>query len=312
MKGYENYNIVSKNQFSFTHLNEFNTDIFNLAGSNEKPTLLVFDNNKKLRNDLSHCFAENYKIVFSSNGLDASEIAMDINPELIITGTSIHGLNGFEVCREIKSNLKLCHIPLILFISKNTISQKIKGYEVGADNIIPKPFDINLLAAQVKRLIENRKLIKEKYHAQNFMVEPEEKTESNNERFVKTVKEILRENLADPDFNVQKLAGKMNSSTTQLYRNLKEFTGYTPVEFIRMFRLQFAYNLLIKKDLSVSEVCFQSGFNHASYFIKCFKKMFGSTPANLINSFANKGDNLTRPLEPNIKNSKYNFYKSVG
>lgn len=284
MKGYENYNIVSQNQFSFTHLNEFNAHIFHLPNSNEKPALLVIDTNKKLLNEISNCFAEDYKIVFSSNGFDAPKIAMDINPELIITGTSIQGINGFEVCRGIKSNLKLCHIPLILFISKNTISQKIKGYEVGADNIIPKPFDINLLAAQVKRLIENRKLIKEKYHAQNFMVGPEEKTESNNERFVKTVKEILRENLADPDFNVQKLAGKMNSSTTQLYRNLKEFTGYTPVEFIRMFRLQFAYNLLIKRDLSVSEVCFQSGFNHVSYFIKCFKKMFGSTPANFINT----------------------------
>ena len=108
-------------------------------------------------------------------------------------------------------------------------------------------------------------------------------TGSKDEQFVKSVRKILKENLADPDFNVQKLACKMNTSTTQLYRNLKEFTGYTPVEFIRILRLQHAYTLLNKKNLSATEACFQSGFNHLSYFIKCFKKMFGSTPANFMN-----------------------------
>jgi DNA-binding response OmpR family regulator len=100
--------------------------------------------------------------------LDVLRIACEKNPTLIITTDAIQGLNGFEVCREIKSNLKFCHIPLIFLTSKNTIDQIIKGYEVGADNIIPKPFDINVLAAQVNRLIPNRILIQEKYLTQNF------------------------------------------------------------------------------------------------------------------------------------------------
>ncbi len=312
MKGFEKYNEDFKNNFLNPFFTEFQRNFVNIPISEEKSTLLIIDVNKSSLNTLSNYFSENYNIITASNGLDALKIAWKINPSLILTTVAIQGLNGFEICRQIKSDLKLCHIPLILFISKNTISQKIKGYEVGADSIIPKPFDINLLAAQVNRLIQNRILIKEKYLTQNYMIELEGNNESKEERFVKTVRKILKENIADPDFNVQKLAGKMNSSTTQLYRNMKEITGHSPVEFIRILRLQNAHILLNHKDISVTEACYQSGFNNVSYFIKCFKRMFGSTPANIVNSFANNDDNLTRPLVQNIKNSKYSFYKSVG
>jgi DNA-binding response OmpR family regulator len=312
VKGYEKFNTDSKTGFSISVMNQTGLEQNNFLDSKLKPNLLIADVNLELLNILGIHFSVDYNIITASNGLNALQIAREKNPSLIIANVSLAGLDGFGLCRKIKSELNLCHIPVIFLTSNNKIDIKIKGYEVGADSIMNKPFDINLLSAQVKRLIENRNLIKEKYQAQNLMIGPEQHNETKDERYLKIAKRILKENLADPDFNVQKLASKMNSSTTQLYRNMKEITGHSPVEFIRMFRLQYAYNLLNNSDLSVSEVCFQSGFNHVSYFIKCFKKMFGSTPANLVNSFANNGDNVTGPLMQNIKDSKYSFYKSVG
>lgn len=250
-----------------------------------KNQLLIIDINKKLLDDLSNYFAENYKVITTSSGFDALNIAVENNPALIITGTSIPGFDDFEICRQIKTNLKSSHIPLILLIPENIIGQKIRGYEVGADNIIANPVNIKLLAAQAKRLIQNRILIKEKFQRQSYPVEVGDDNASKDERFINGVKKIMKENLKDPDLNVKKLSEIMNTSTMQLYRNLRETTGYTPVEFIRLLRLQNAYILLDQKDITVSEACYQSGFNNVSYFIKCFKTRFGQTPA----SFMNKG-----------------------
>jgi AraC-like DNA-binding protein len=103
---------------------------------------------------------------------------------------------------------------------------------------------------------------------------------SRDEVFIQSVKEILEENISDADFNVNKLAGHLNISTTQLYRRIKELTGYSPVELIRVIKLQKAYTLLSKRDNTVKEVCYLTGFNNLSYFIKCFREHFGITPAN--------------------------------
>jgi AraC-like DNA-binding protein len=159
----------------------------------------------------------------------------------------------------------------------------IKGYEMGADDYIAKPVNKNLLSAKINRLIQSRLMIKEKYRVQNFISEPEKISISKDEHFLKVVKKILKDNLSDPDLNVTSLSEKLNISTTQLYRKLKEITGQPPVEFIRRVRLQSAFKMLSQDNNSVTEVCYISGFNNVSYFIKCFKNRYGVTPAHFRN-----------------------------
>jgi AraC-like DNA-binding protein len=133
--------------------------------------------------------------------------------------------------------------------------------------------------SQVSRLISNRELIREKYLTQNFMVEIADSLPSKDDEFIKNVRKILEDNISDADFNVNKLSNLMNISTTQLYRKLKTLTGYSPVEFMRILKLQKACGLLNQRKNTIKEVCYLVGFNNLSYFVKCFREYFGVTPA---------------------------------
>jgi AraC-like DNA-binding protein len=119
------------------------------------------------------------------------------------------------------------------------------------------------------------------------LIELDPKNSLKRDWYIKRIRKILEENLFDPDFTINILSQKMNTSNLQLYRNIKKLTGYTAVEFIRILRLHHAYFLLTQKDITVTEACYQSGFNNVSYFIKCFKLIFGLTPTNFANRYIN-------------------------
>jgi AraC-like DNA-binding protein len=190
------------------------------------------------------------------------------------------GLDGLNLCKKIKENKETCHIPVLLLTAKDAPEQITEGFSVGADSYVTKPFDVEMLLSQTARLIQNRELIREKYRTQNFMIEVQKGNSSRDEVFLQTVKSILNENISDPELNVNSLSQQLNISTTQLYRKLKELTGYSPVEFIRTIKLQKAYGLLSSQSNTVKEVCYLTGFNNLSYFIKCFREHFGVTPAH--------------------------------
>jgi len=260
---------------------QYNANKLNYAEASEnKSTILIVEDNRELREFLYNFFSRNYNCLVASNGEEAMEIIEKQSISVIISDIIMPKMDGYELCEQVKSNSKTCHIPFILLTAKHTDEQVIKGFEAGADGYLRKPFNIHLLSAQISRFIKNRDLIKEKYRTQNFMVEMEKTNISKNERFVQNIKEILENNISDPEFNVNKLAEHLNISTTQLYRRLKELTGHSPVEFIRILKLQKAYGLLTQKKHTVKEVCYLTGFNNLSYFIKCFREQFGITPAN--------------------------------
>jgi YesN/AraC family two-component response regulator len=242
--------------------------------------ILIAEDNSELREFLLTVLSRNYHCLVAENGSDGWQIIKKHLPALVISDIIMPGMSGLELCRKIKTNNETCHIPVLLLTAKDTPEQISEGFEFGADAYVTKPFDVNLLLAQTSRLIQNRELIKEKYKAHNFMVEVGDNISSRDEVFIQSVKEILEENISDADFNVNKLAGHLNISTTQLYRRIKELTGYSPVELIRVIKLQKAYTLLSKRDNTVKEVCYLTGFNNLSYFIKCFREHFGITPAN--------------------------------
>lgn len=244
-----------------------------------KPTILVVEDNHELREFLYSYFSRNYYCLVAENGDEAMEIIENQNLSLIISDVIMPGTDGYELCEKVKSNLSTCQVPFVLLTAKNAEEQMIKGYEAGADGYISKPFDINLLSAQIDRLIKNRELIKEKYRTQNFMVEMEKNKGSKDELFIQNVRKILEDNISDPEFNVNKLSNELNISSTQLYRKLKELTGHSPVEFIRILKLQKACSMLGEQSNTVKEVCYLTGFNNLSYFIKCFREHFGVTPA---------------------------------
>jgi AraC-like DNA-binding protein len=156
----------------------------------------------------------------------------------------------------------------------------VAGYKRGADAYVTKPFDMSIIKAQISRLIKNRELIREKYMTQNFMVEVSQSNLSKDDEFIVKLRQLLEDNLSESDFNVKKLSEDLNISTTHLYRKLKALTGLSPVEFIRVFKLQKACEMLSNTNYSIKEIGYGLGFNNLSYFVKCFREQFGVTPSS--------------------------------
>lgn len=241
--------------------------------------IVIADDNAELRNFLVQVFSRDYECYGAGDGIEAYKIITEVLPDVIILDVMMPEMDGLETCLMVKGNRNTCHIPVLLLTAKDADEQIISGFNNGADAYITKPFNTSVLLSQVSRLIKNRKLIREKYMTQNFMVEIPDSLPSKDDEFILTLRKILEDNISDADFNINKLSKLMDISTTQLYRKLKSLTGYSPVEFVRIVKLQKACTLLNQRKNTVKEVCYLVGFNNLSYFVKCFREFFGVTPA---------------------------------
>lgn len=248
-------------------------------------TLVIVEDNLDLRTFLKNALSEIYICHEAGDGKEGYELISKIIPDIVISDVVMPRMDGYEMCKKIKDNGKTCHIPVILLTANNATDHVIAGYETGADAYVTKPFDMSIIKAQISRLIRNRELIREKYLTQNFMVEVSNSSLSKDDEFIVKLRQMLESNLSETDFNVARLSSDMNISTTHLYRKLKALTGLSPVEFIRVFKLQKACELLNNTNYSIKEIGYGLGFNNLSYFVKCFREQFGVTPS----SFRQKG-----------------------
>ena len=241
---------------------------------------MIVEDNTDLREYLMNILSRTYQCYDASDGEKALKITLSIIPDIIVTDVVMPNVDGYAFVKKVKEDIKTCHIPIIMLTAKHTNDHIISGFESGVDAYIAKPFDTNVLLSQISRLIKNRELIHQKYKQQNFMVEVTTHNLSRDDIFLNNVKKLLEKNISNAGFNVSELSEEMQMSTTQLYRKIKSLTNYSPVEFMRITRLHKAHDLLAQKNYSIKEVCYLTGFNNFSYFVKCFREYFGVTPAN--------------------------------
>ncbi|HAH26045.1 MAG TPA: hybrid sensor histidine kinase/response regulator, partial [Prolixibacteraceae bacterium] len=242
-------------------------------------TVVIVEDNTDLRNFLKNTLSASYNCLEANDGKEGYELITRIVPDIIISDVIMPKMDGYEMCEKVKENSKTCHIPIILLTANNASEHIISGYSKGADAYITKPFDMSIIKVQISRLIKNRELIREKYMTHNFMVEVSTSNMTRDDEFIIQLRKLLENNLSESDFNVKKLSADLNISTTHLYRKLKTLTGLSPVEFIRMFKLQKACELLSNSNLSIKEIGYSLGFNNLSYFVKCFREQFAVTPS---------------------------------
>lgn len=259
------------------------TPEYNTLNTEKKETILVIDDNQDIRDYLTEILKTQYGIVTASNGKEGLALSSRKNPDLVICDIMMEGMNGLEVCEQIKTNLNTSHIPVILLTAKNSMDSKIEGFEKGADAYIEKPFNSQLLLTRIKNLIEHRQLLKKKFTLLDSMTSDITPT-SVDEKFLQQVIALIEKNITDSDFSVQSLVEGMNVGQDQLYRKIKALTGLSINHFIRSIRLKKAAQLLKAKKFNVSEVVFQVGFNNPSYFTKCFKSEYGMLPSEFINT----------------------------
>ena len=259
--------------------------VHELENKGKDMTLVIVEDNTDLRSFLKNALSGMYNCYEAGDGKEGYELIARIIPDMIISDVVMPKMDGYELCAKVKENTKTCHIPVILLTANNASEHVVSGYEKGADAYVTKPFDMSIIKAQILRLIKNRELIREKYMTQNFMVEVSQSNISKDDEFILKLRQLLEENLSESDFNVKKLSEDLNISTTHLYRKLKALTGYSPVEFIRVFKLQKACEMLSNTNQSIKEIGYGLGFNNLSYFVKCFREQFGVTPS----TFRQKG-----------------------
>lgn len=240
-------------------------------------TIVIVEDNDDLRTFLSNSLSSSYNCYEACNGKEGCDMIVKIIPDIVISDVLMPKMDGYELCEKIKENIRTCHIPIILLTAKNASEHIVAGYEKGADAYVTKPFNMTIIKAQISRLIKNRELIREKYISQNFMVEISTTNLTRDDEFIIQLRQLLEENLSNFDFNVQELSSGLNMSKTNLYRKIKTLTGLSPVEFMLLFKMQKACELLSTSD-SIKAIGYSLGFKNLSYFSKCFKKQFGVTP----------------------------------
>ena len=243
-------------------------------------TLLIVEDNTELRNYLRSVLEKSYKVVTASNGKIGLEKALKKLPDVILTDVVMPEMDGVELCKAIKTNLKTSHIPLLMLSAKSMVEDKVKGLDSGADAYISKPFNMEILKSTLSQLISSRQIIFNKFYT-GVSNKTKENTTTLDNQFIQKALKYIELHLADPNLTAESLAEEMFLSRSQLYRKLKTLTGTSVNEFIRNVRLEKAKQLIQSKQFTVSDVVYKVGFASPSYFTKCFKKRFGKLPTEV-------------------------------
>ncbi len=240
------------------------------------PILLIIEDNSDVVYYLKTCLENNYQIFNSGNGKAGIEKAQEVLPDIIISDVMMPEMDGFEVCKILKTDERTDHIPIILLTAKATTEDKLMGLQYGADAYLTKPFEKEELLVRLEKLREVRKKLQLKYSGELISENSEIRTSENKEDlFIEKAEKIILEHLEDEGFSIHQLSRKLLLSRSQAHRKIKALTGMSPAIYIRHIRLQKAKELLASKDLTISEVAYQVGFKTPVYFSQVFKEVVG-------------------------------------
>ncbi len=248
------------------------------------PLILLVDDEEEILDFLERILSTKYSILKCENGKDAFEILNNEAVQLIVCDIMMPVMDGFELCRIIKSNFNYSHIPVILLTAKNTIQSKVEGLELGADAYIEKPFSKEHLLAQISSLLANRNIMRE-YFASSPLVHIKSMAHTKaDERFLENLNETISKRIEDTELDVEHLAAIMNMSRITLYRKIKAISNLTPLELINIVRLKKAAELLAEGDHKIYEISAIVGYSSQSNFARNFLKQFNMTPTEFMQS----------------------------
>ncbi|KDN56216.1 hybrid sensor histidine kinase/response regulator transcription factor [Flavobacterium seoulense] len=248
-----------------------------------KPVVLLIEDNKVLRNHLKTELSDLYQVKEAPNGVEGLEKIRKYFPDIIISDVMMPKMDGFELCRQVKTDFEISHIPVLLLTARNLDEDVTKGYQTGADGYIAKPFNISVLRARVNNLLEARKRSRERFAAIGGIVSSSDITiNSLDEQFLDKATKVVLDNVSNIDFTLDDLIGNMGMGRSQFYRKISSLTGQNPSNFIRTIRLKHASELLLTNNFSIKEVAHNCGFNSTAYFAKTFKEVFKVTPSQYI------------------------------
>ncbi|WP_289054574.1 hybrid sensor histidine kinase/response regulator transcription factor [Carboxylicivirga marina] len=278
----------SNTHFYINRYNEYTADIAetNNAFDNTKDSeILIIEDNVSICNFLKDTLSKDYNIITSGSGEKGLELINLRQPDLIICDVMLPNMNGFDVCKNIKSQLKTKHIPFILLTALTNTEDQLTGLELGADDYIQKPFDLNILKQKIKNLIDYRMELQSEFLKVHFHQNDNAENEQGK-TFIDEVVKIIEEQLTNKDFNVNVLCSKLEMSHSLAYRKINNVTNLTIQEFIRSIRLKKASELLLSNKYKINEIAYMVGYNDPNYFSRSFAQVYKKTPKQYIKHFA--------------------------
>jgi DNA-binding response OmpR family regulator len=249
-------------------------------------SILIIDDNQEILELLTDIFEDDYTVHSAESGEIAQTILDNEVIHLIISDVMMPGIDGFELCKLLKSDVNYCHIPIILLTSKNTFNAQIEGLENGADAYIQKPFSQLLLRTQIANLLKNRLKIKDHFASSPFEDVRVMAHSKTDEIFLKNLDDYIRKNIKDTDLDVDQLAYHMNMSRPTFYRKIKSLSALSPKELIDITRLKKAASLIAENQFSLYEIANMVGYRSHSVFTKSFQRYFNLAPREYFNSLA--------------------------
>ena len=252
------------------------------SGDKKRGTILIVEDNNEIRRYLNNGLADLFNTLEAGNGEEALEKLKDNEVDVIVTDVMMPVMDGIKLCKNVKQNIRTCHIPVIILSAKTDIKDQMEGLQMGADDYIPKPFSLAILTTKIQNMMRTRRRMLDKY-AKSLEVEPEKITfNAMDEALLKRAMAIVEKNMDNIEFSTDEFAREMNMSRSNLHLKLKAITGESTIDFIRKIRFNEAAKLLKDGRYTVAEVSTMVGFNTPSYFATSFKKYFGCLPTEYI------------------------------
>lgn len=250
----------------------------------KKETILIVEDNPAIQESLKEILQNDYLILQALNGEEGLKTASENFPDLIISDVMMPVMDGIEFVKNLKLNTFTSHIPIIILTARTTVKNTMEGFETGADDYIAKPYDEELLKSRIKNLLNNRKLIREKFIKDNLLNPRELAISSPDQLFLERLYEILEPNLESNSLKAEIIAKEIGMSHSVMYKKIKALTGLSYVEFIRDYRLSIAKQLIQDLGYSVSDACYKVGYSDRKYFSKLFKEKFKKNPSEFLKS----------------------------
>ncbi len=244
----------------------------------KQPTLLLVEDNQEFRDFMKESLEDKFDIFEASDGQIGFDIVHEVMPDLIISDVMMPNMDGLELCQMLRKDIRTSHIPIILLTARTADEDKIKGFEIGVDDYITKPFNMDLLLLRINKILEKRSQMQNSFQ-QKVEINPSEvQITSMDEKLIKKAIMVVEENLSEAGFSVEDLSKELGMSRVYLYKKLLAITGKSPIEFMRIIRLKRGAQLLEKSQMTIAEVAYEVGFNNPRYFSKYFKEEYGLLP----------------------------------
>lgn len=255
------------------------------ADNGERLTVLIVEDNVELLNFITNKLKASYNVITAHNGMEAFDTVVkhgEIN--LVVSDWMMPRMDGDELCRRIRADKRVSHLPFILLTAKTDSDSKIEGLRCGADSYIEKPFSMQYLLERINNLISMRRLLQQKFSATPLAPLKSIATTALDDDFLNRMQQLIEENFSNSELSVPFLAERMGISRSSMFAKIKSLSGMTPNDMIMLVRLKRAAGLLKEHKYQISEICYMVGFGNPSYFSKCFKKQFGITPMEFVSN----------------------------